>query len=81
METIEMEIEQVVAWRTRDGVLHPTKEMADQHIANKELVTYLQDCGYSKTAQDIVNAISGNRMAVRNWLDATDAMERALLNG
>jgi hypothetical protein len=76
-----MQIKQVAMWRTDDGAVHTTKEMAEQHILNHELVTFVQGCGYPDSAQEIVNSISGNRKLVHDWLDACNAMERASLNG
>lgn len=76
-------IKKVEVWETSDGVVHASKEMAEQHICNNifrdDLKNFLS-CILSNTkAQDILNFLSGRPQQVREWLDANDAAEKASL--
>lgn len=70
-----MRIEKVQAWRTSDGTYHSGPKMAEQFVLNAELIGVIGDLS-GRDAQDVLNALSGNRKLMRQWLDACDAMER-----
>lgn len=69
----------VEVWETSDGVRHTTKEMAEHHIINWEMINLFGDFSHYDHAQDVLNLISDNREAFRRYLDACDALERAIL--
>jgi hypothetical protein len=75
-------ITKVTKWETSDGKIHSSKEMADQHVMNDEIVKSIDAAIYIEAgcdAQDFVNWMASNARMVREFLDACDAMEKASL--
>jgi len=70
----------VQAFQTEDGKLHKTMEWAVYHLAEKAMEELLAQ-GESADPINIMNRMSGthNRRIVRNWLNATDALEKSVM--
>lgn len=65
-------------WETSDGVTHTSEEMAHAYILNANICV-LFDHILEVDSQDIVNVITSNAKAIREFLDASDAMERKVM--
>jgi hypothetical protein len=66
-------------WETSDGVTHTSREMAHAYILNADICELFDHLENSAEPQDIVNTITSNAKAIREFLDACDAMERKVM--
>lgn len=70
-------IKKVEAYQTIDGVLHSSRQMARQHLANVAMLTLIEH--QTANGQDVLNALSGDLAAVQEWVTACRLLERAAL--
>jgi hypothetical protein len=70
-------VKKITKWETSDGTEHSSKEMAHAYILNAQICE-LFDHIPEVESQDIVNVITSHAKAIREFLDASDAMEKAL---
>lgn len=78
-----MTFKKVEAWKTDDGVLHSSEAMAEQYVANRELVSILdvvfRDSDFEPQGQNILNTLSGRLPLVREWIEACEKLRKESL--